>query len=148
MKQIQGVPKKLWFKLIFEFLTLGGVFLGTKNNSKNFGNKKKLGCLAKFWVKVDLVLFKFFQFSWFFRTLSVSKGQKSFEESKYLIFICEHASILTFMIIKKVFHSWYGHKLIKHHLHFSDKQCLFTQNFTMQPYILFVPKVLRIICKP
>ena len=24
----------------FEFLTLGGVFLGVKNDSKNFGNKK------------------------------------------------------------------------------------------------------------
>ena len=32
----------------FEFLTLGGVFLGVKNNSENFGNKKILGCLAKF----------------------------------------------------------------------------------------------------
>ena len=31
----QGVPKKIWFKLIFEFLTLGRVFLGVKNNSKN-----------------------------------------------------------------------------------------------------------------
>ena len=38
---LQGVPKKMWFKPIFEFLTLGGVFLGVKNNSKNFGNKKK-----------------------------------------------------------------------------------------------------------
>ena len=37
---IQGVPKKMWFKLIFEFLTMGRVFLGVKNNSKNFGNKK------------------------------------------------------------------------------------------------------------
>ena len=43
-----GCPKKIRFKPIFEFLTLGGVFLGVKNNSKNFGNKKKLGCLAKF----------------------------------------------------------------------------------------------------
>ena len=32
----------------FEFLTLGGGFLGVKNNSKNFGNKNILGCLAKF----------------------------------------------------------------------------------------------------
>ena len=44
---LQGVPKKIWFKPIFEFLTLGGVFLGVKNNSKNFGNKKKLGCLGR-----------------------------------------------------------------------------------------------------
>ena len=38
---IQGVPKKIIFKVIFEFLSLGEVFLGVKNNSKNFGNKKK-----------------------------------------------------------------------------------------------------------
>ena len=37
---LQGVPKKIIFKLIFEFLILVGVFLGVKNNSKNFGNKK------------------------------------------------------------------------------------------------------------
>ena len=43
-----GCPKKMWFKLIFEFLTLGRVFLGVKNNSKNFGNKKIKCCIAKF----------------------------------------------------------------------------------------------------
>ena len=32
--------KEIIFKLIFEFLSLGGVFLGVKNYSKNFGNKK------------------------------------------------------------------------------------------------------------
>ena len=30
----------MWFKPIFEFLTLEGEFLGVKNNSKNFGKKK------------------------------------------------------------------------------------------------------------
>ena len=44
---VQGVPKRMWFKPIFEFLTLDLV-LGEKSNSKNFGNKKILGCLAKF----------------------------------------------------------------------------------------------------
>ena len=38
---LQGVPQKMWFKLTFEFLTIGRVFLGVKNDSKNFGNKKK-----------------------------------------------------------------------------------------------------------
>ena len=37
---IQGVPKKMVIRKGFELLTLGGVFLGVKNNSKNFGNKK------------------------------------------------------------------------------------------------------------
>ena len=45
---LQGVPKKMVIRKGFEFLTLGGVFLGVKNNSKNFGNKKILGYLAKF----------------------------------------------------------------------------------------------------
>ena len=45
---LQGVPKKMVIWKGFEFLTLGGVFLGVKNNSKNFGNKKILGCSAKF----------------------------------------------------------------------------------------------------
>ena len=35
-EDLQGVPKKIWFKPIFEFLNLGGVFLGVKKNSKNF----------------------------------------------------------------------------------------------------------------
>ena len=39
---LQGVSKKIIFKLIFEFLSLGGLFLGVKNNSKNFGNKKNI----------------------------------------------------------------------------------------------------------
>ena len=33
---LQGVPKKMVILSGFEFLTLGGVFLGVKNNSKNF----------------------------------------------------------------------------------------------------------------
>ena len=37
---IQGVPKKMLLLSSFEFLTLGGVFIGVTNNSKNFGNKK------------------------------------------------------------------------------------------------------------
>ena len=31
----------------FEFLTLGGVFLGVKINSKNFGNKINIGLFCK-----------------------------------------------------------------------------------------------------
>ena len=46
---LQGVPKKIGILSSFEFLGLGGVFLGVKNNSKNFGNKENI-FLAKFWV--------------------------------------------------------------------------------------------------
>ena len=45
--KIQGVPKKVSVKPIFEFETLGGVFLGVKNNSKNFGNKNNSRFFSK-----------------------------------------------------------------------------------------------------
>ena len=35
------------FKTIIEFLALGGVFLGVKNDSKNSGNKKNTGLFSK-----------------------------------------------------------------------------------------------------
>ena len=35
-----GCPKKIGILSSFVFLGLGGVFLGVKNNSKKFGNKK------------------------------------------------------------------------------------------------------------
>ena len=40
-----------WFKPIFEFLTLGGIFLGVTTNSKNFRNKKNSICFFpdNFW---------------------------------------------------------------------------------------------------
>ena len=44
---LQGVPKKIGLLSSFEFLGLGGEFLGVKNNSKNFGNKKNLGVFSK-----------------------------------------------------------------------------------------------------
>ena len=46
-KCLQGVPKKIRFKPIFEFLNLGGVFLGVKNNSKNIGNKKNIRLFSR-----------------------------------------------------------------------------------------------------
>ena len=44
---LQGVPKKIGLLSSFEFLGLEGVFLGVKNNSKNFGNKKNIGLYSK-----------------------------------------------------------------------------------------------------
>ena len=44
---LQGVPKKIGLLSSFEFLGLGGEFLGVKNNSKNFGNKKNMGLFSK-----------------------------------------------------------------------------------------------------
>ena len=37
----------MWFRPIFQFLTLGGVFLGVKNNSKNYKNKKNIRLFGK-----------------------------------------------------------------------------------------------------
>ena len=41
-----GCPKKMHLLSSFEFLTLGGVVLGVKSDSKNFGNKKNIGLLS------------------------------------------------------------------------------------------------------
>ena len=38
---LQGVPKKIGLLSSFEFLSLGGVFLGVKSNSKNSGTKTR-----------------------------------------------------------------------------------------------------------
>ena len=46
------------FKLIFEFLTFGGVFLGVKNNSKNSGNKKNKRLFSKILSKWNLLYSK------------------------------------------------------------------------------------------
>ena len=37
---LQGVPKKMLLLSGFEFLTMGGVFLGVKNDFKNFENQQ------------------------------------------------------------------------------------------------------------
>ena len=41
-------PQKIGILSCFEFLDLRGVFLGVKNSSKNVGNKKMSGFIAKF----------------------------------------------------------------------------------------------------
>ena len=67
---LQGVPKKMSLLSGFEFLTLWGVFLGVKNNSKNFGNKKIYGCLPKFCVNSPCFI-KVLQISSIFMTFSI-----------------------------------------------------------------------------
>ena len=44
---LQGVPKRIGLLSSFEFLGLGGVFLGVKNNSKDSGTKKNIGSYTK-----------------------------------------------------------------------------------------------------
>ena len=69
---LQGVPKKMVIQKGFEFLTLGGVFLGVKKDSKNFGNKKNTGLFSKILSKWALFCSKssnFLEFSrlWHFQ---------------------------------------------------------------------------------
>ena len=39
----------------FEFLTFGWVFVGVKNNSKNFGNKKNIGLFFQNFEKMIII---------------------------------------------------------------------------------------------
>ena len=76
---------------------------------------------------MGLVFSKIFQFPWIYKTLPVSKGQKSIERSKYL-WICIN-------------------------IYFYDIQKSSILNMTKTPkntnfYISFVPKVLMIIFTP
>ena len=73
---LQGVPKKMWFKPIFEFLTLGGVFLWVKNNSKNFGNKKNIRLLSKILSKLTLFIRKMQKFWCFYELIAMSRMEK------------------------------------------------------------------------
>ena len=50
-----GCPKKMVILSGFEFLTLGGVFLGVKNNYKNSGTKKNIRLCSKILSKMTLL---------------------------------------------------------------------------------------------
>ena len=69
MYYIQGVSKKVSIKHIFEFQTLGGVFLEVQNNSKNFGTKENSRSFSKILSKLTWFSSK----TWIFMTLSVLK---------------------------------------------------------------------------
>ena len=58
----------------FESLTLGGVFLGLKNNLKNFGNKKNSRLFSKIFNK------------WFYEFMAMSRNENFFRwhKSQYL----------------------------------------------------------------
>ena len=71
-----GCPKKMWFKLIFEFLIMGRVFLGVKNDSKNFGNKKIIRLLSKILSKLTLFIRKMQKFWCFYELIAMSRMEK------------------------------------------------------------------------
>ena len=73
-----GCPKKMWFKPIFEFMTLEWVFLGVKNNSKNFGNKKNSRLLSKIWSKWALFVWKMRKILWFYQFMTMFRMENSF----------------------------------------------------------------------
>ena len=75
---LQGVPKKVSVKPIFEFQTSGWVFLGVKNNSKNFGNKKNSRLLSKIWSKWALFVWKMRKILWFYQFMTMFRMENSF----------------------------------------------------------------------
>ena len=81
--KLQGVPKKIGLLSSFEFLGLGGVFLGVKNNSKNFGNKKNIGLYSKilskwaFFIRKMQKILSFHEFMAKFRMENFFKWHKS-----------------------------------------------------------------------
>ena len=75
-QEIQGVPKKMSVKPNLEFLTLGRVFLGVKNNSKNFGNKKIIRLLSKILSKLTLFIRKMQKFWCFYELIAMSRMEK------------------------------------------------------------------------
>ena len=77
-RNIQGVPKKITFKHIIQFLSLGGVFLGVKNNSDNFGNQKNIRLLSKILSKQTLFIRKMQKFWCFFELNGHVKNEKLF----------------------------------------------------------------------
>ena len=84
--QVQGVPKKMWFKPIIDFLTLEGVFLRVKNNSKNFGNKKNIGLYSKILSKSAFFIRKMQKILIFYEFMAMLRMENIFRyyKSKYL----------------------------------------------------------------
>ena len=71
-----GCPKKMVVMSGFEFLTLGGVFLEVKNNSKNFGNKENIMLLSKILIKLTLFIRKMQKFWCFYELIAMSRMEK------------------------------------------------------------------------
>ena len=75
---LQGVPKRVGLLSSFEFLGLRGVFLGVKNNSKNFGNKKNIIFVTFiFCPRVLRIIFRCGSISSTGAWLSFTQGQSS-----------------------------------------------------------------------
>ena len=98
---LQGVPKKMWFKPIFEFMTFEGVFSGVKNNSKNFGNKKILDCLAKFWVNGPCFVQNLPFFLSFYKFVSLENVKIIWKVKIFDIYMCICKNIDFYDILKK-----------------------------------------------
>ena len=78
--QYTGCPKKNYLSAHFWVLSSGGVFLGVKNNSKNFGNRKNIRLLSKILSKWTLFYSKysnFLAFLWLWQFQNVKNNLKS-----------------------------------------------------------------------
>ena len=144
-----GVPKKCSLSPFFSFRHWKECFRG-ENNSKNFGNKKNIRLSSKILRKWTLFVRKMKKIMWIFEFMAMLRMEIFFKWHKsQLLCRCKYDYWILWHL-KIVFHSCLGYKLIKtpKFLHYFYKQCQYTQNFAKQPYILFVPKVLRIIFYP
>ena len=80
--------KKIGLLSSFEFLGLGGVFLGVKNNSKNFGNKKNIGLFSKILSKWAFFIRKMQKILQFYEFIAVLRMENIFRcyKNQYLRF--------------------------------------------------------------
>ena len=90
-KYVQGVPKKISLQLLFKFLSMGGVFLGVKNNSLSFENKKNYRLLSKILSKWTLFVRKRQKIMGFQEIMALLKKRNSLKCHNSLHFcVCKY----------------------------------------------------------
>ena len=88
---LQGVPKKMVIWKDFEFLTLGWVFLGVKNNSKNFGNQKNIWLFSKILSKWTFSVRKMQKILCFYKFMVLLKMESIFKcYKRQYLWICTY----------------------------------------------------------
>ena len=100
-KNTTGWPKKNGDSERFWVCDLGRVFLGVKNNSENFGNKKILGCLAKFRVNGPCFVQNLPFFLSFYNFVSFKNVKIIWKVKIFNIYMCICKNIDFYDILKK-----------------------------------------------
>ena len=76
--ELQGVPKKIGLLSSFEFLGLGGVFLGVKINSKDSGTKKNIWSYTKILSKCAFLIRKMLKILPFYELMAMLRIENIF----------------------------------------------------------------------